>query len=105
MTPEAKALASIITVLKKTPGVYYLKVRGGPFSVRGLPDIIGCFRGQFFAIEVKADGNPPTKLQSWTMDRIIQAGGRAAIARCPQDTIDLLASMRRMDVEQREGSS
>lgn len=47
--------------------------RGGS----GMPDIIACVDGRFVGIEVKREGNEPSKLQEKRIDQIHQAGGIA----------------------------
>ena len=58
----------------------FLKERGVWFTVgtglATLPvDIIGCYRGRFFAIEVKAPGKKPTPKQYVIMAKIVACGG------------------------------
>ncbi len=48
-------------------------------SVSGIPDIIGCHRGRFFAWELKIGSNKPTKLQAHILDEIENAGGLALV--------------------------
>ena len=38
-------------------GVYYMPV-AGPYSVHGVHDFVGCWRGLFWSIETKAPDNP-----------------------------------------------
>lgn len=82
MTPESRVLSSICRYLDSLrPVCYYMKVRGGPYSVRGLPDIVGCYRGQFFAWEVKGPKGIPTPLQRHVIRQIVDAGGQAEVIR------------------------
>ena len=58
----------------------FLKERGAWFTVgtglATLPvDIIGCYRGRFFVIEVKAPGKKPTPKQNLIMEKIVACGG------------------------------
>lgn len=58
----------------------FLKERDAWFTVGSgiatLPiDIIGCYRGRFFAIEVKAPGKKPTARQWFTLEKIRSTGG------------------------------
>lgn len=46
------------------------------FGKGGIPDIIGCYKGRFFSIEVKREDRIPTKLQNQRMWEIAQAGGK-----------------------------
>lgn len=43
----------------------------------GVPDIVGCYKGRFFSIEVKREGGKPTAIQSRRMQEIVDAGGLA----------------------------
>ena len=45
------------------PGSLWWKNAGGEFSASGLPDVMGCYRGQLIAIEVKRDQNWFSPLQ------------------------------------------
>jgi hypothetical protein len=45
----------------------------------GVPDIIGCYRGKFVALELKIIPNVPTKLQEYEIKRIMEEGGSAQI--------------------------
>lgn len=60
--------------------IYFLKVHGGWFQAAGVPDIIGCCKGQFFAIELKVGSNKPTPRQEWCMSVIKKAGGKVITA-------------------------
>ena len=50
MTPEAKVKAQVIKQLKEL-GVYYFSPVTGGYGRSGVPDIVGCMNGRFFAIE------------------------------------------------------
>ena len=43
----------------------------------GVSDIVGCYKGQFFSIEVKREGKDPTSIQDRRMGEINLAGGIA----------------------------
>lgn len=43
----------------------------------GVPDIVGCYKGHFFSIEVKREGKRPTALQNRRMGEIRTASGQA----------------------------
>ena len=73
-TPEAK-VKKIVTEQLKQLGAYYFYLVTGGFGRSGVPDIVGCFEGRFFAIECKAGNNKPTPLQQKNMGEIDHAGG------------------------------
>jgi hypothetical protein len=73
-TPEAKVKKIVTGQLKQLGAYYFYPVTGG-FGRSGVPDIVGCYQGLFFAIECKAGNNKPTPLQQKNMGEIAQAGG------------------------------
>ena len=75
-TPEGKIKTKIKKLLKtyEDQGIYYEMPVPSGYGKSGL-DFYGCFRGHFFAIEAKAPGKKPTKLQEDTIARIREAGG------------------------------
>ena len=73
-TPEKKVKDAVVALLKKRGVYYFFPVTGG-FGRSGIPDIIGCYRGNFIAIECKAGKNKPTALQLAEMKKIEDAGG------------------------------
>jgi hypothetical protein len=48
-------------------------------SILGIPDIVGCCCGFFFAYELKMPGNKTTTLQDYMLRRIRIAMGRAKV--------------------------
>lgn len=78
MTPEGKVKSSVRKLLARYQGMYsYWPVPGG-FG-RATVDVIGCYRGRFFAIEVKAPGKKPTLRQTQTLSEMQAAMGRTFI--------------------------
>jgi len=73
-TPEKKVKDAVTEILKKR-GVYYFYPVTAGFGRSGVPDIVGCHRGKFIAIECKAGNNKPTALQLAEMAKIDSAGG------------------------------
>lgn len=77
-TPEKKVKAKVVAQLKALGAYYFYPVTGG-YGASGVPDIVGCYRGYFFAIECKAGKNKPTPLQQKNIDDIVAAGGWAIV--------------------------
>jgi hypothetical protein len=73
-TPESKVKAKVVAQLKLLGAYYFYPVTGG-YGGSGVPDIVGCLRGTFFAIECKAGNNKPTPLQQKNIDAITKQGG------------------------------
>jgi len=78
MTPEAKVKKKVVDVLKKGGAYYFFSATGG-YGRSGVPDIVGCYRGVFFAIECKAGVNKPTALQEAEMNKIREANGQVLV--------------------------
>jgi Holliday junction resolvase len=78
MTPEAKVKKKVVDVLKKGGAYYFFPATGG-YGRSGVPDVIGCYRGVFFAIECKAGTNKPTALQEAEMNKIREANGQVLV--------------------------
>jgi hypothetical protein len=77
---EAQVLAKIARYLQTIPEVWFYKTHGGPFGKAGIPDIIGCYWGIFFAIEVKRPGGKATPLQLATHAAIRNTNGHVIVA-------------------------
>lgn len=89
-TPEKKVKLKVVVQLKELGAYYFYPVTSG-FGASGVPDIIACYKGKFFAFECKANGNKPTALQQLNMDRINGAGGTALVIN--EDNMDKIKSI------------
>lgn len=90
-TPENKVKGQIKKWLLSLPGCWFYSATAGPWSVGGIPDLIGVINGRFFAIEVKGPGrvNSATPLQKMRIAQIKGAGGVAFIA----DSLETVQTM------------
>lgn len=77
-TPEAKVKARVVKQLKEM-GVYHFSPVTGGFGRSGVPDIVGCMNGRFFAIECKAGRGLTTALQEKNIEFIRENGGFAMV--------------------------
>lgn len=69
---------SILKWLNSQPETRAIKTHGGAMR-SGEPDIIGCTRGYFLALEVKRPGGKATELQKATLQAWQDAGGVVAV--------------------------
>lgn len=78
---EAALVKKMMKHLEKSVGGLWIKISAGPFQVAGLPDIVGCCQGKFFALEVKLPGKEDTytPLQQYWVGEINKAGGKATM--------------------------
>lgn len=75
-TPEGAEKDAIKKYLVGIGAWFFCPYMAG-FGKSGVPDIVGCYRGRWFSIEVKREGKEPTKLQEKRMGEIRAAGGIA----------------------------
>lgn len=78
MTPEKKVKTAVVKQLKELGAYYFFPATGG-YGSSGVPDIVGCYHGRFFAFECKAGKNKPTALQQKNIDAIAEARGIVAV--------------------------
>lgn len=93
MTPESKVKDKAKKILESIGAYYFMPATGG-YGRSGIPDIVGCLNGIFFAIECKANGGRPTALQLREIDRINVAGGFAIVV--DEDNVSLLESLSKL---------
>jgi Holliday junction resolvase len=78
---EATLTRKVVKYLNSLPGVVAWKIHQGPYSRAGIPDVLGCQYGEFFAIEMKAPGKEKnvSDLQRNALENVELAGGRAYV--------------------------
>jgi len=94
MTPESRVKARVKKILD-THNAYYFMPIGGPYSRPGIPDIVGCYNGVYFAIECKAGKGKTTALQDRELSLISKAGGIAIVVN-ENNLDDVVAMLERM---------
>lgn len=112
MTPEGAVKDSIKTYLtmigciaaskapQATPahhGYFFMPVSNG-MGVHGIPDIVGQYKGFFFAIETKIEKKNPTTLQQHQINAINISGGKAFVVRGVGDLGELKDWIRAVDL-------
>jgi Holliday junction resolvase len=92
MATEQQIQKKIITFLEQE-GCYVVKVISA--AKAGVPDIIGCYEGIFFGIEVKTPQtkNNVSKLQEYNLDKIRLADGHSLVAWEVEQVEDFLWSL------------
>jgi Holliday junction resolvase len=94
--PEGRLVRRVSTWLKDQGATVY-KIHGGDnFQEDGIPDLLCCLRGVFVGIELKQEGEKPSKAQEHQMRKINHAGGIAFVAESLDDVkAELGATLRR----------
>lgn len=82
---------AILRALRAKEGVWCFKVLGGGGQMRGVPDIVGCYRGRFFALEVK---RPQLgRLSAIQARRIADIGAAGGIVCVVHDVAEAMAAI------------
>lgn len=74
---EAKLKQDVTKYLKNIKGLWFYKTSDR--YTAGIPDIIGCYRGDFFAIELKDARGKVSPLQTHIIKKIHNACGYATV--------------------------
>lgn len=91
---ETRLRGKIVKAIEAKYGeAVYVKHPHGSMYSSGLPDLIGCLGGTFFALEVKTPENRKgaTKLQELHLSQIDEAGGYSAVVRSVDEALAVLA--------------
>lgn len=89
---EKDIVKSIMRYLKTVPNCFCWKEHGGMYGTAGIPDIIACVGGRFYAFEVKTETGKPTDLQKATIQKILKAGGVAVVVRSVDEVRTVISS-------------
>jgi len=82
---EKDIVNKILRYLKTVPDCFCWKEHGGMYGTAGIPDIIACIGGRFFAFEVKTETGKTTALQDATIRKILSCGGHAFVVRSVEE--------------------
>jgi Holliday junction resolvase len=86
---ESAITADILKALRKA-GAWAEKVHGGPMQSRGLPDIVGGYRGRLIGLEVKRPGLDATPIQQHKLGKIATAGGYADVVHSVEEALKVI---------------
>lgn len=91
--PESRLSRRIIAELNRQSETFAWKNHGSEFTVAGLPDIIVCHKGLFYAFEVKLPGREGnvSATQAYIHDKIKQAGGGVFVITSIQQALERLS--------------
>lgn len=65
-----------VRALLKSLNIWHWKAWQGPMSQpKGISDILGCYQGRMFALELKRPGGKPTAEQLAFLEQVRQQGG------------------------------
>lgn len=97
MTSE-KVIETKIKNYLESLGAYKIKIHGSNFMEPGIPDIIGCYKGTFIGIEVKAPGklDGQSEQQKTHQRNIIKAQGLCV---CTDNLEDVKNLIKKIDCQ------
>ncbi len=75
--PETVFRAKLRPKLEAIPGSFWESIQQK--TIIGTPDILGCVRGRFVALELKSSGGKVSELQKLKLERIAACGGIAMV--------------------------
>lgn len=79
-TPSEKSIVEACVRYLHKIGAWHMKTHGSQIGRAGIPDLIVCYQGQFFAFEVKKPVvGRATRLQLLEIERIQRADGIAHV--------------------------
>lgn len=64
--------------------------------ITGVPDIIGCISGHFFAFELKRKTGRASKLQEYNINLIRKVGGTACVIRTVKEALEIILTILKM---------
>jgi hypothetical protein len=86
---ETRLKEKVVAMLRRNyPGIFFYKAADKFQS--GIPDLIGCYKGRFFGLELKFGVNRATRLQEHVLQKIRAAGGMAGVAYNIEDVKNIL---------------
>ena len=80
---ETKLKNQVIKYLRELPLVWFFKC-ADRFTA-GIPDLIICKEGMFYAVELKVGSNKASPIQKFVMREITKAGGRVCVCKSVEE--------------------
>ena len=90
--PEKVFQTRLLVRLREIPGTYWFK--SNDRTTAGIPDIIGCVAGVFFALELKTKSKV-SPIQAYHLRKIDDAAGQAFVV-TPKNVAQVLEFIRKI---------
>jgi Holliday junction resolvase len=87
--PESRLQRSIQDALRRREA-FVFKVHGSEYMMKGLPDLVVCYKGLFIGFEVKTDTGTVSAIQRHRLVQIRLAGGIAFVVRSVEQALRVL---------------
>ena len=86
---ETQLKKRVLQFLKKEYPKAWIHKASDRFTA-GIPDLLICSGGKFYAIELKAGNNQLTRIQQYTLRKIQAAGGKTSVCRSVEEVKEFL---------------
>ncbi len=91
---ESIIVDKILKQARTYPDLKAVKTHGNPYLEAGTPDILGIYRGQMFAWEVKkSEKDKPTRLQELRLGEWAQGGASVRVIRSVSEAVAHLSEL------------
>lgn len=104
-TNETGLVAAMVRALRKEfPGIWVVKIHGGPMQMAGIPDLVCCWKGLFIGLEAKhqkaGESEEHARARATPIQRVVirqinSAGGFAVVVLTPDEAVD---AVRRAEI-------
>lgn len=98
MQEETKLKIKVMNLLKALDHCWFVKVQ--QVAIVGTPDIVGCYKGHFFAFELKTDEGKLAAMQQYTLGKIHNAGGFIEVV-TPSNYLTVIKEMEKLTWQKR----
>lgn len=95
MSQAESKLSNEIKKALRLQGAWCIKIHGSEYMEVGTPDLVGCYKGKFFAFETKLPQSRAnvSLAQERQMEKIRQAHGVTAVVCSVNEAISILRSI------------
>lgn len=90
---ESSLQTAVLAYLNKLDFCRAYNLHGSAWSGSGRPDIIGCYRGSCFVIELKRPGELPSKIQEYELCKWRNTGAVTYYASCIDHVREMIYQM------------
>lgn len=91
---ESELQSWFLSELREAGG-WWVPTQGSVHVPRGTPDILGCFTGSMYALELKTENGRVRNLQRWTLAEIEKHGGNSHLIRGRREAEVFLESLKK----------
>jgi len=95
---KEKTLQAKIIKYMRSEGAWIVKYPGGAYAEVGVPDLVGCFKGRFFAFEVKVGNNYASEMQKHQIGLIQSSGGYAFIVYSMKKVMEIVKGWKNNEI-------